>query len=172
LPPLQNCPVGQEPSDPHRPARAPLQKGPPGSLANEQIAPRGAPQSGQSSGLSQGIAHVPLLSRTLPDGHGSAFGALAQVPLTHLRLQHCSSFLHFFPSRLQPGGSAAASPMPSDASAPPTTAAPINLSALRRESVPLASPLASSSKERLVVCWLTCCPYPEGRATRGLAPPS
>src|SRR5215210_537963 len=35
-----------------------------------------------------------------------------------------------------------------EASAPPTRAAPINLSALPRETSPLASPLASSSKER------------------------
>jgi hypothetical protein len=106
---------------------------------------------------------VPLLSKTLPDGHGSAVGVLAQMPLTQLLLQHCSSFLHVFPLRLQPGGSAAASPMPTDASAPPTRAAPINLSALPRESVPLASPLATSSKERLVVCWLTCAPCRERR---------
>src|SRR5215212_5101803 len=51
--------------------------------------------------------------------------AAAQVPLEQLPLQHCSSFLHRFPLRLQPGGSAAASPMPTDASVPPTTAAPI-----------------------------------------------
>jgi hypothetical protein len=78
--------------------------------------------------------------------------------------------LQFFPLRLQPGGSAPASRMPSDASVPPTRAAPINLSALPRESVPLASPLASSSKERLVVSWLTCCPHSPKGGTRGLAP--
>jgi hypothetical protein len=71
-----------------------------------------------------------------------------QVPLEQsIPLQHCAGLVQFFPSRLQPGGSAAASPMPSDASVPPTRAAPINLSALPRERVPLESPTASSSKE-------------------------
>jgi hypothetical protein len=50
-------------------------------------------------------------------------------------------------------------------SRPPTRAAPNNLSALPRESVPLASPLASSSKVRLVVPWLTCAPFPKGRSS-------
>src|SRR5215216_3506521 len=70
----------------------------------------------------------------------------AQVPPEQVPLQHCVSLLHAFPLRLQPGRSAAASPMPSDASPPPARAAPINSSALPRERVPLASPLASSSK--------------------------
>ena len=91
----------------------------------------------------QGFAQVPLLSVTVPDGQASA-----QVPLSsQLPLQHCVPFLHAFPLRLQPIGSAPASPMPTDARAPPTKAAPINLSALPREMPPLASPLASSSKE-------------------------
>jgi hypothetical protein len=72
--------------------------------------------------------------------------AAAQVPLEQTPLQHCASFLHFFPSGLH-RSSAPASPMPSDASVPPTRAAPISLSALPREMLPLASPLASSSKE-------------------------
>jgi hypothetical protein len=70
------------------------------------------------------------------------------LPSTQLLLQHELFFLQRFPLRLQPGGSAAASPMPSDASVPPISAAPINLSALRREMLPLARPVASSSKER------------------------
>jgi hypothetical protein len=53
-----------------------------------------------------------------------------------------------------------------DASVPPTRAAPISLSALPRVMLPLASPLASSSKVRLEVCWLTCAPIPKG-GTRG-----
>jgi hypothetical protein len=61
---------------------------------------------------------------------------------------------------------------PAMPSVPPTRAAPISLSALPRESVPLASPLASSSKVRLVVCWLTRCPLSPKGGTRGLAPPS
>ena len=85
--------------------------------------------------------HLPLLSSQLP-------------------LQHCLSFLHFFPVGLQ-RSSAAASPMPNDPSVPPRRAAPINLSALPRERVPLASPLVSSSKERLVASWLTGAPIPQ-----------
>jgi hypothetical protein len=76
-----------------------------------------------------------------------------------LPLQHCAFFLHFFPLGLH-RLSAAASPMPSDASVPPTRAAPINLSALPRESVPLASPLASSSKERSLASGDIGSPFP------------
>src|SRR5215208_2146729 len=36
-----------------------------------------------------------------------------------------------------------------------------SLSARRRLSEPSASPLARSSKERLVDCWLTCCLFPQ-----------
>src|SRR5215218_10097366 len=71
-----------------------------------------------------------------------------QVPLTQTRLpQHWSVLVQCLPSRLHPGGSPAASRMPSDASVPPTRAAPINLRALPRERVPSASPLANSSKK-------------------------
>src|SRR5215212_4906095 len=71
-----------------------------------------------------------------------------QVPLTQTRLpQHWSVLVQCLPSRLHPGGSPAASPMPSDASVPPTRAAPINLRALPRVRVPSASPLANSSKK-------------------------
>jgi hypothetical protein len=69
------------------------------------------------------------------------------VPLEQLPLQYCSFLVQFFPLRLQPGGSAPASPMPSDHSVPPTTAAPINLRALPRVREPSASPLARSSKK-------------------------
>jgi hypothetical protein len=75
----------------------------------------------------------------------------AQVPLSQLPLQHCVSFLQRLPLRLQPRGSAAASPMPRDASVLPTSAAPINLSALRRDISPLASPLVSASKDLSLV---------------------
>jgi hypothetical protein len=69
--------------------------------------------------------------------------------LEQLPLQHCLSLLHGLPLCVQPGGAAAATPpKPRDASVPPRRAAPINLIALRRETSPLASPLASSSKER------------------------
>src|SRR5215208_2336586 len=66
---------------------------------------------------------------------------------------------------------AATPPRPSDASVPPTRAAPINLIALPREMLPLASPLVSSSKERLEVCWLTRFPFSPKGGTRGLTPP-
>jgi hypothetical protein len=49
--------------------------------------------------------------------------------------------------------------------------APIDFSTPRREMEPLASPLASSSKDWLVVCWLTCFPLSPKGGTRGLAPP-
>lgn len=70
-----------------------------------------------------------------------------QLPLEQLPLQHCSFLVHVLPLRLQPGGAADASPMPRDPSAPPTTAAPINLSALPRVREPSVSPLARSSKK-------------------------
>jgi hypothetical protein len=71
-----------------------------------------------------------------------------QVPLGQTRLpQHCVSLVQFLPRRLHPGRSAPASRMPSDASVPPTRAAPINLRALPRVRVPSASPLAKSSKK-------------------------
>jgi len=71
-----------------------------------------------------------------------------QVPLTQTRLpQHCVSLVQCLPARLQPGASAPASRMPSDASEPPTRAAPINLRALPRVMEPSASPLARSSKK-------------------------
>jgi hypothetical protein len=69
------------------------------------------------------------------------------VPLAQLPLQHCSLRVQFFPLRLHPGGSADASPMPTDPSAPPTRAAPINLRALPRVRESSASPLARSSKK-------------------------
>jgi hypothetical protein len=70
-----------------------------------------------------------------------------QVPPEQLPLQHWAFLVQVLPLRLQPIGSAEASPMPSDPSVPPTTAAPINLSALPRVMEPSASPLARSSKK-------------------------
>src|SRR5215217_1359112 len=87
----------------------------------------------------------------------------AQVPLSQLPLQHCVSFLQRLPLRLQPIGSAAASPMPRDASVLPTSAAPINLSALRRDISPLASPLVSASKDLSLVSLAIGCLLPQGR---------
>lgn len=90
------------------------------------------------------------------------------VRLEQIPLQHTLSFVQCFPLRLQPGGSAPAIP-PSDPSVPPTRAAPINLSALRREMLPLASPLASSSKERSLASGDIGSPFPKGRDSS--APP-
>ena len=70
-----------------------------------------------------------------------------QVPLAQFLLQHWSFLVQCLPLRLHPGGSAPASPMPSDPSVPPRRAAPINLSALPRVTLPSASPLARSSKK-------------------------
>ena len=115
-----------------------------------------AVQPAHSVSLVQGLAHVPLLSSTVPAGQA------AHVRSTQLPLQHWWFFLHFLLRGLH-SSSAAATP-PSDPSVPPTRAAPISLSALPRESVPLASPLVSSSKVWLVDSWLTCLPpFPEGR---------
>ena len=56
-----------------------------------------------------------------------------------------------------------------EASAPPTRAAPISLSALPRVRLPLASPLASSSKELSLVSLDIGCLLPEERESS--APP-
>lgn len=88
------------------------------------------------------------------------------MPPTQAPLQQCLSFLHFFPLGLQ-RSSAEASPMPSDPSVPPTRAAPISLSALPREMLPLASPIASSSKERSVVSGDIGSPFHKKGGTRG-----
>jgi hypothetical protein len=71
-------------------------------------------------------------------------------------------FLHS-PARSHLWRAAASATFGVKLSAPPTRAAPINLSALPRVMLPLASPLVSSSKEWLEVSWLTCAPYPEER---------
>jgi hypothetical protein len=46
----------------------------------------------------QGIAQVPLLTRTLSDGHGSA-----QVSLAHLPVQHSPLLPQVPPSGMHPG---------------------------------------------------------------------
>jgi hypothetical protein len=66
--------------------------------------------------------------------------------------QYWESLLHSRPKRLQ---SLAQATPGKEAKAAPRRAPPIHLIALPLERVPLASPLASSSKVRLVVCWLT-----------------
>ncbi len=67
-----------------------------------------------------------------------------QFPLAHWLLR-----LHFLPLGL--GGGAAEAMPGTEASVPPRRAAPINLSALPRETVPLAIPLARASKELSLV---------------------
>ena len=70
--------------------------------------------------------------------------SVLQFPLAHWLF--C---LHFLPLGLR---GALAEAMPGmEASVPPTRAAPINLSALPRETVPLAIPLARASKELSLV---------------------
>jgi hypothetical protein len=51
-------------------------------------------------------------------------------PLEQLPLQHCLSLLQGSPLRVQSGGSAAASRMPSDASVPPQEGCPHQLERL------------------------------------------
>ena len=131
---------------------------PPPSSTSQPVLFGSQPAAKHPSRVVQGNAQVPLLSSSLPDGQ------VEHVPLSQLPLQHWSFLLQFFPLRLHPGGSADASaPMPSDPSVPPTRAAPINLSALPREMLPLASPLASSSKELSIVPLAIGCILPERR---------
>ena len=85
-------------------------------------------------------------------------------------------FTHLSPQRVCPSehrSSSLAQATPgTEAKAAPRRAPPIHLIALPLERVPVARPLASSSKDWLVVCWLTCCPHSPKGGTRGLAPPS
>ena len=91
--------------------------------------------------------------RVLPSGQPQT---LSSPRLTQFFEQHWRSLRHLRPKRLQ-SSSAKATPG-TEANVAPRRAPPTNLIALPLERVPVASPLASSSKERLVVCWLTRCP--------------
>jgi hypothetical protein len=72
-------------------------------------------------------------------------GSLRHIRSTQCPLARWLARLHFLPL----GFRCLAQAMPGmEASALPTSAPPINLTTLRRERVPLARPLASSSKER------------------------
>ena len=105
------------------------------------------------------FTHLPsprgFLQRVLSSGQPQTLSS--PRPMQFLE-QHWESLLHSRPKRLQP--SAQATPG-MDANAPPTRATPISRSALPLERVPVASPLASSSKDWLVVCRLTYCPFPK-----------
>src|SRR5215208_7410525 len=134
-----------------------------------------------------GSSHTPS-THSSPSAHG-----LKQAPqwrsflcrFTHLPLQQVwverqrleqlpqwrslvLRFTHLSPQRVCPSehrsSSAQATPG-TEPNAAPRRAPPINLSTLRRERESLASALASSSKERLVVSLLTCAPFPKGRDT-------
>jgi hypothetical protein len=88
-----------------------------------------------------------VVPRAHPPGHPGVRNTHRGEPLLFTQVavavgQHC------FPQCFSPAPQGAAKATPGmEASAPPRRAAPINLSALPRERVPLASPLASSSKE-------------------------
>jgi hypothetical protein len=157
----QNCPVGQsqEVVQGVPPPAPPVQYAPPEASWMQMQRVVSKPQDSSGKKGSQGVAfggiqestQVPLLQfplqHSLPPAQDPPLDVqpAAHLLLSHLPLQHCLSFLHFFPSGLH-RSSAAASPTPRDASVPPTRAAPINLSALRREMLPLATSLASASK--------------------------
>jgi hypothetical protein len=84
------------------------------------------------------------------------------TPLKHSPELHWSSRLHFLPAGLGLGAASAIPEM--EANAPPTRAAPINLSALPRERLPLASYVASTSKENaLLLQGTSSTPFPKGR---------
>jgi len=78
-------------------------------------------------------------------------------------------FTHLSPQRVCPSEhrSAAHATPGTEPKALPTRRPPINLRALPRDREPLARALASSSKVRLVVCWLTCCPFSPKGGTLG-----
>jgi len=95
----------------------------------------------------------PSLQRVLPSGQPQT---LSSPRLTQFLEQHWRSLRHLRPKPLQ---SSSAKAVPgTEANAPPTRAAPISLSALPLERVPLANPLVSSSKALSVVCVAIGCP--------------
>ena len=87
------------------------------------------------------------LQRVLPSGQAQT---LSSPRLMQFLEQHWESLLHSLPKVLQ--SSAQASPG-TEANAAPRRAPPIHLRALPLERVPVASPLASSSKERPTPPW-------------------
>lgn len=101
------------------------------------------------------LTHLSSLQRVRPVGQPQT---LSSPRLMQFLEQHWESLRHSLPKRLQ---SLAQATPGKEAKAAPRRAPPIHLIALPLERVPLASPLASSSKEWLVVCWLTCDPFPQ-----------
>jgi hypothetical protein len=171
--PRQNIPAGQLSSVVQAPTNRALPQYPDTS---EISATKQLHTPGHSNDDSQGCRHRPLRgilpagqaehcpSTQLPLQHSPEavqlapldVHAAAQMPPSHLPLQHCLFFLHFFPVRLHSSSASATPPRPSDASVPPRRAAPISLSTLPRVMLPLASPLASSSKELWAVSQAIC----------------
>src|SRR5215207_2688169 len=177
-------PVQEPPIERHEPQMLLLQKPPQQSVSPEQAPPSDT--------------HPPLHT---PSTHSCPSAQrLKQLPqwrsflcrFTHLPLQQVwverqrleqlpqwrsflCRFTHLSPQRVCPSehqsSSAQATPG-MEPSALPTRRPPINLRALRRDTLPLARALASSSKERLVVCWLTGTPYPRREGLNPLVPPS
>jgi hypothetical protein len=113
--------------------------------------------------------HPPQQSQGCSVRWRAAFSGLTQRVSASLRL-HVPSRLGMWQILTVPGGQVIANALVEGISA--ARAVPANsLSALRRLIDPSASALARSSKERLVVCWLTCFPHSQ-RAGLGEAPPS
>ena len=93
---------------------------------------------------------MPQVGAGLPGPPHAKHGPVPLVPwLTHswcAAVPSVKTVLQYLAQALLPPLAPQAAPG-KDASAPPTRAAPMSLSALRLETVPSASPIASSSKE-------------------------
>src|SRR5215208_3126721 len=111
------------------------------------------PQAPQWCSFLSRFTHLSL-QRLWPSGQPQTFSS---PRLMQFLEQHWESLLHSLPKRLQ---SLAQATPGKEANAAPRRAPPIHLIALPLERVPVASSFASSSKERLVVCWLTRAPIP------------
>ena len=91
--------------------------------------------------------YAPVFAATL--AFRAATNLLISPPDAVLRAEHWEFLLHSLPNSLQ---SVAQATPGTEANAAPGRAPPIHLIALPLERVPVASPLASSSKELSVVC--------------------
>jgi hypothetical protein len=135
--PVQQSPSPEQgpPFDTHSATQA--------QLAGSKICPWGQPVETQRPP-----------QRVLPSGQPQT---LSSPRLTQFLEQHWRSLRHLRPKPLQ-SSSAQAAPGTKEASALPTSPPPSNLNALPLERVPLASPLASSSKELSVDSLAIGCP--------------